>query len=274
MNYLEYYQLEQEPFSVMPLTRFYYHSEEHDRAMERLTHAVSGMKGLAVLIGEIGLGKSLLARRLLESLPDSEYEISLLVVLHEDVDSLWLLKRIAAQVGVSEISDNKADIVPKLCARLSELAEEGKKTVVLIDEAHMLRSRALMEEIRGLLNLELAEQKLISLVLFGLPELELCLKTDPPLAQRVAVRYNLKALPATAVAEYIQYRLTQAGSKKRVFADEAILKVHQFSSGIPRLINVLCDNALFEGFVRRAPLPLKSEIIESVAEDLGIMEHS
>lgn len=271
MNYLEYYQLAQEPFSVMPLNKFYYHSEQHERAMERLLYAVSGMKGLAVLIGEIGLGKSLLARRLLETLPEEEFEVSLLVVLHEDVDAVWLLKRIATQVGVTDLPESKIEIMSRLCQRLNELADQGKKTVVLIDEAHMLRSRALMEEIRGLLNLELEDRKLISLVLFGLPELELCLQTDPPLAQRVAVRFNLKALPPLAVAEYIQYRLNQAGAKKRILSDDAVVKVHHYSQGIPRLINVLCDNAMFEGFVRKAPLPIRAEIVDSVAEDLGIL---
>ncbi len=271
MKHLEYYNLKQEPFSIMPLTAFYYHSEQHDRAMERLHFAVSSMKGLAVVVGEIGLGKTLLARRLLESLPEEEYEVSLLVVLHEDVDTLWLLRRIAAQVGVTEVSDSKVEIVSKLSVRLKELAELGKKVVVLIDEAHMLRTKSLMEEIRGLLNLETMEQKLISLVLFGLPELELCLKTDPALAQRVALRVNLKPLPQTAVAEYIHFRLSQAGAGRRIFSDEAIGRIHIHSNGIPRLINVLCDNAMFEGFMRRAPLPLPAHIIDSVAEDLGIL---
>ena len=165
MDHLQYYHLTQEPFSIMPLTQFYFHSEQHDRALERLHYAVSGMKGLAVLVGDIGLGKTLLARRLLETLPESEYEVSLLVVLHEDVDSTWLLKRIAAQVGVENVPDQKVEILTKLLKRLNEIAEQGKKTIVLIDEAHMLRSKQLMEEIRGLLNLELETQKLISLVL-------------------------------------------------------------------------------------------------------------
>ena len=271
MDHLQYYHLTQEPFSVMPLTQFYFHSEQHDRAMERLLHAAKGMKGLAVLIGDVGLGKTLLARRLLETLPDSEYEVSLLVVLHQDVDSIWLLKRIAAQVGVAAIPDQKVDILTALFNRLTEIAEQGKKTIVLIDEAHMLHNKTLMEEIRGLLNLETDTQKLISFVLFGLPELEQCLAIDPPLAQRVAVRFNLKPLPKDVVERYVEYRLQQAGAVDDIFSQEAVEKIHEVSKGIPRLINVICDNSLFEGFVRGAKLPLKSEIIASVAEDLGLV---
>lgn len=254
----------------MPLTQFYFHSEQHDKAMERLLYAAKGMKGLAILVGEVGLGKTLLARRLLETLPESEYEVSLLVVLHEDVDATWVLKRIAAQVGVADLPDNKVEILTRLLKRLEDIAETGKKAVVLIDEAHMFRSRTLMEEIRGLLNLELASQKLISLILFGLPELDSCLATDPALAQRVAVRFNLKPLSSEIIIKYIEFRLNQAGVQDPIFSKEAIQRIVEYSKGIPRLINVLCDNALFEGFVRRCALPLGSEIVSSVAEDLGL----
>ncbi|OGQ04477.1 MAG: AAA family ATPase [Deltaproteobacteria bacterium RIFCSPLOWO2_12_FULL_44_12] len=272
MDHLQYYHLTQEPFSIMPLTQFYFHSEQHDRALERLHYAVSGMKGLAVLVGDIGLGKTLLARRLLETLPESEYEVSLLVVLHEDVDSTWLLKRIAAQVGVENVPDQKVEILTKLLKRLNEIAEQGKKTIVLIDEAHMLRSKQLMEEIRGLLNLELETQKLISLVLFGLPELDQCLNTDAALAQRIAVRFNLKPLSGEAVNHYIEFRLSQAGATQPIFSGDALQAIHQYSKGIPRLINVLCDNSLFEGYVRRASMPLGVEVVTSVSEDLGLVK--
>jgi type II secretory pathway predicted ATPase ExeA len=96
------------------------------------------------------------------------------------------------------------------------------------------------------------------------------LAIDPALAQRVAVRFNLKPLPRDVVSKYIEFRLTQAGALKPLFSSEAVEKIHQFSQGNPRLINVLCDNALFEGYVRRAPVPLGAEILTSVAEDLGL----
>jgi general secretion pathway protein A len=153
MDHLAYYNLEREPFSIMPLTDFYYHNDEQDRAFLRLKRVVEGMKGLGVLVGDVGTGKTLLARRLLENLPEEDYEVSMLVVLHSDVTSDWLVRRIAAQFGVESHEGGKVDVLQRLFERLSNLAEEGKRCVILIDEAHMLRDTSLLEEIRGILNL-------------------------------------------------------------------------------------------------------------------------
>jgi type II secretory pathway predicted ATPase ExeA len=270
MDHLAYYGLEQEPFSIVPLTNFYYHNEEHDKAFARLMRVAEGMKGLGVLVGDVGTGKTLLARRLLENLPEDKFDVSLLVVLHSDVTSEWLIKRIAAQFGVEHDSEGKVDILKRLYEKLHTIAEEGKQAVILIDEAHMLRGTDLLEEIRGLLNLELPEQKLLTFIMFGMPELDECLKREPALAQRVAVRYELKPFPLEVVSAYIQFRLEYAGCKEDIFSDEAVEIIHKFSQGIPRLINVICDNALFEGFVRKVEFPIEPPIIEDVCSDLGL----
>ena len=194
MNYLEYYELSQEPFSNAPVSRFYYSSAQHAQALLRLTHAVSGMKGLAVLVGDIGAGKTTLARRMLDALPEEEYEAALLVIIHSGITASWLLKRIALQLGVESPADEKLALLSQLYQRLVRIYEQGKKAVVLIDEAQMLATREIMEEFRGLLNLEVPERKLLSFVFFGLPEIEQNLKLDPPLAQRVALKYRLEPL--------------------------------------------------------------------------------
>lgn len=269
MDHLAYYNLEREPFSIVPLTDFYYHNDEQDRAYLRLYRVVEGMKGLGVLVGDVGTGKTLLARRLLENLPEEEYEVSLLVVLHSDVTSDWLIRRIASQFGIDSHEGAKVDVLQRLYERLHALAEQGKRSVILIDEAHMLRDTVLLEEIRGLLNLELPEQKLISFVLFGMPELNECMKSEPALAQRIAVRYELKPFPLDVVNDYIHFRLQHAGCTDEVFSPEAITMIHEYSRGVPRLINIICDNALFEGYVRRAELPIEVEVIEDVCADLG-----
>ena len=270
MDHLAYYGLKEEPFSIIPLTNFYYHNEQHDHAYLRLKRAVEGMKGLAVLVGGIGTGKTLLARRILESLPEEEYEVSMLVVLHADVTSEWLVRRIAAQFGIDTATGNKVDVISKLYDRLNQIAEEGKRAVILIDEAHMLRDKEALEEIRGLLNLELTSSKLISFIMFGMPELDLCLSKDPALKQRMAVRYVLKNFSPEIVVDYIRFRLFHAGSKEQIFSPEAMYRIYELSDGNPRFVNVICDNALFEGFVRRAMLPLGPNVIDSVGEDLGL----
>lgn len=270
MDHLAYYHLNQEPFAVMPLTHFYFHSDQHDRALQRLKRVVEGMKGLGVLVGNVGTGKSLLARRLLESLSEDEYEVALLVVLHGDVDSNWLVRRIAAQFGVDVGSGSKVEIIGKLFERLEAIAASGKRAAILLDEAHMLRGQDLLEELRGLLNLDLPDRKLLSIVLFGLPELDDVLMRDPALQQRTAVRFQLNPFPPEVVAEYVRFRIEHAGSDQDIFSDEALEKIAQYSGGNPRIINVMCDNALFEGFIRHTRIPLPADVIDSVAEDLRL----
>jgi type II secretory pathway predicted ATPase ExeA len=269
VNYLEYYELSQEPFSNAPVSRFYYSSAQHAQALVRLTHAVSGMKGLAVLVGDIGAGKTTLARRMLDSLPEDEYEAALLVIIHSGITASWLLKRIALQLGVENPADEKLALLSQLYQRLVRIYEAGKKAVVLIDEAQMLATREIMEEFRGLLNLEVPERKLLSFVFFGLPEIEENLKLDPPLAQRVALKYRLDPLSPDATEAYVRHRLRLAGAPRVPFTAGAILRIHAHTRGTPRLINTLCDNALFEGFLARAR-EIDEKFVDRVGRELGL----
>ena len=269
MNYLDYYELAQEPFSNAPVSRFYFNSPQHSQALVRLTHLCGQMKGLGILVGDIGAGKTTLARRLLDSLPEAEYEAALLVIIHSGVTASWLLKRIALQLGVQSPAQEKLALLGQLYQRLVQIYEQGKKAVVLIDEAQMLQTRELMEEFRGLLNLEVPERKLLSLIFFGLPEIEQNLRLDPPLAQRVSIKFRLEHLNPESTESYIKHRLRLAGASRMPFTGEAVKGVHRFSGGTPRLINTLCDNALFEGYVARAPR-IDQAMIERVAQDLGL----
>jgi len=227
------------------------------------------MKGLGILVGGIGAGKTTLARRLLDSLPEAEYEAALLVIIHSGVTASWLLKRIALQLGVEAPSEDKLTLLGQLYQRLIRIYEQGKKAVVLIDEAQMLATRELMEEFRGLLNLEVPERKLLSIIFFGLPEIEQNLRLDPPLAQRVSMKFRLEHLNPESTESYIKHRLRLAGASRMPFTGEAVKAVHRFSGGTPRRINTLCDNALFEGYVARAPR-IDLAMIERVAQDLGL----
>jgi type II secretory pathway predicted ATPase ExeA len=268
VNYLDFYDLAQEPFSNAPVSRFYYGSAQHAQALMRLMHCVSNMKGLAVLVGDVGAGKTTLARRMLDSLPEAEYEAALLVIIHSGITANWLLRRIALQLGVDSPAEEKLALLSQLYQRLVRIHEQGKKAVVLIDEAQMLATREIMEEFRGLLNLEVPERKLISFVFFGLPELEDNLRLDPPLAQRVALRYRLEPLSEQATDAYVRHRLRLAGAPRVPFTAAAVAALHRHSRGIPRLINTLCDNALFEGFLARAG-DLDEGLVERIALDLG-----
>ncbi len=270
MTYLDFFELNQEPFSNAPVSRFYFGSAQHAQALMRLTHAVSNMKGLAVLVGDIGAGKTTLARRMLDSLPEEEYEAALLVIIHSGITAGWLLRRIALQLGVESPAEEKLALLSQLYQRLVRIYEQGKKAVVLIDEAQMLASRELMEEFRGLLNLEVPERKLLSFVFFGLPEIEDNLRLDPPLAQRVALKYRLEPLRPEDTEAYVQHRLRLAGAPRIPFTTAALQAIHARARGTPRLINTICDNALFEGFVARTR-EIDDRAIERVARDLGLI---
>ncbi len=269
MSYLEHFGLSSEPFSNAPVSRFYYNAPQHQQALARLLYAVNSMKGLAVLVGEIGAGKTTLARRMLDSLPEEEYEAALLVIIHSGITASWLLRRIALQIGVENPAQEKLALLSQLYQRLLQIYEQGRKAVVLIDEAQMLETRELMEEFRGLLNLEVPERKLISFVFFGLPEIEKNLKLDPPLAQRVAMRYRLEPFTSDSTEAYIKHRLRLAGSARNPFTGDAIEAVHRRAGGTPRVINTLCDNALFETFLSRGT-EIRGASIEQIADNLGL----
>lgn len=271
MSYLEHYGLEREPFSNAPDARFYYNSDQHSEALLRLMYAVDSNKGLAVLVGGVGTGKTTLARRMLDNLPEARYESSLLVMVHSGITPEWILTRIALQLGVSDPAGDRLKLLKQLYTRLLEIDDEGRRAVVLIDEAQMLQTRELMEEFRGLLNLEIPGKKLLNIVFFGLPEVEDCLALDEPLAQRVAVKYKLKSMTIDTTTSYIKHRLQIAGASHVLFESEVIPLIHRYAGGVPRLINTISDNCLFEAYLCKMK-KVDSRIAHSVAGDLGLLQ--
>ncbi len=269
MDYLEFYKLREHPFSNVVDNRFYYNSPQHSTAMIKLKHAIDTKKGLAVVIGDIGSGKTTLARMLLEELNEDLYEAALLVIIHSSVSSEWLLKKFALQLGLNEVSDDKVELLSQLYRRLHEIHESGKTAVVMMDEVQMLKSREIMEEFRGLLNMEMSAGKMINLIFFGLTDLEDVLSLDEPLKQRVAVRVRLTAFSEADSRDYIIHRIKIAGSPTPLFSEQAISSVYKYSQGLPRLINTICDNALLEGFLIKAET-IDEDIIQTAAIDLGL----
>ena len=272
MSYLKHYGLDREPFSNAPDARFYYNSDLHSQALLRLMYAVDSNKGLAVLVGGVGTGKTTLARRMLDNLPEDRYESSLLVMVHSGITPEWILTRIALQLGVDEPAGDRLKLLKQLYTRLLEIEDEGRRAVVLIDEAQMLQSRELMEEFRGLLNLEIPGKKLLNIVFFGLTELEDCLALDEPLAQRVAVKYHLKSMTVETTTSYIKHRLQVAGAREVLYDAEVIPLIHRYAGGVPRLINTISDNCLFEAYLRKMH-KVDSRIAHSVAGDHGLLQH-
>jgi len=272
VDYENFYKLKLHPFSSAPDERFYYNSPQHHKAVVKLTHAAETMVGLAILLGDIGTGKTTLSRKLLDSLTSSEeFEVALLVMIHSEVTPIWLLKKIGNQFGVELETPDKVEIISNIYQQLMKLKDEGKKAVVLIDEANMLKNKEMMEELRGLLNIQYEEGNLITFILFGLPEMEDYLKLDKPLYQRVSMRMLLGSLSPESTKEYINHRITVAGRESPLFTDEAIDIIHEFSKGKPRMINTISDNVLLEGYLLKKPL-IDEHLVKEVVQDLGLSD--
>ena len=269
MKHLEFYNLKEHPFSNSVDIKYFFENDQHSQALIRLKYAVDSSKGLAVVVGEVGTGKTTLARRMLNELDEEKYEAALLVVIHTSVTTDWLMKKIAMQIGIENPADSKLEILSQLYNRLMEIYESGMKAVVLMDEVQMLQSREIMEEFRGILNMEGPDGKLITFIMFGLPELETLLALDEPLKQRIAVKYKLIGLNENVTSDYIKYRLKVAGTEEEVFSPEAIAAIHHYTKGVPRLINTVCDNAIFEGFLIQQK-PVGKDIVDQVAYSLDL----
>ncbi|MGD0884981.1 MAG: AAA family ATPase [Thermodesulfovibrionales bacterium] len=272
MDYLEYYHLREHPFSNVVDNRFYYSSPHHANVITKLKYAIDTRKGLAVVIGDIGAGKTTLARRLLEELDETKYEATLLVIIHSSVSSEWLFKKFAMQLGITPpLSEDKVELLSHIYRRLVEINENGRTAVLLMDEVQMLKSKEIMEEFRGLLNMEMPDGKMVNLLFFGLSGLEDVLSLDEPLKQRVAMKITLRPFSEDDTTNYIKHRLAVAGSTDEIFLDEAFTAIYRYSSGTPRLINTIGDNALLEGYLFKAR-HIDSKIIKAVAIDLGFTE--
>src|SRR4030042_6689258 len=252
MDYLEYYDIKEHPFSNVVDSRFYFSGRQHSDALVKLRYAIDTRKGLVVVIGGIGTGKTTLARRLLEDLDEDKYEAALLVVVHSSVSSEWLFKKFAIQLGVKELKEDKVELLAQIYKRLSEINDEGKKAVVMLDEVQMLNSKEIMEEFRGLLNMEVAEGKMLNFIFFGLPDLDDVLSLDEPLKERADVKIRLKASSDEHAKDYINHRLRIAGCNREIFAEDAISLIYRCTHGIPRRINTVCDNALLDGYLFRS----------------------
>ncbi len=269
MGVKDFFGLNENPFNNTPDIRFYYESKQHRDAILKLKYLVENRRGLGIVIGHIGMGKTTLSRLLLDELDEEHYESALIIVVHSEITSEWVLKRLNMQLGVENIPDNKPGMLGTLYQRLDELYEENKKVVILIDEAQMIKNKEVLEELRGILNFENEEGKLITFILFGLSDLELNLMMDEPLQQRIAVRCKLTPFDQEGVKNYIEHRLRVAGSTNLIFDMEALKRIYEFSKGIPRVINTICDNAMFESYLLKKRL-IGADIILQVAEDLGL----
>lgn len=246
--YLEFYNLKEPPFNITPDPHYLFMSRQHREAYNHVMYGIRGRKGFIQLTGEVGSGKTTLCRAVLAELG---HNVQTALILNPCLTEAQLIRAILQDFGLKTAGKDMLKLIETLNTFLLQKLEAKENVALLIDESQNLSSK-LMEQIRLLSNLETTQQKLIQIVLIGQPELGY--KLDDPtlrqLRQRITVRYHLGPLDENEIGSYISHRIATAGGNVRLIFDaQAIHLAYQYSEGIPRLINSVCDNALLAGYV-------------------------
>ena len=265
--YLDFYKLKERPFNMTPDPRFLYFSGTHQEALANLTYGIESHKGFICISGEVGTGKTLILHTLLRQLsPDTEVAFIYL----PSMSFAEVLRYILQEWDQEPRADGEAGLLTQLNDFLIERCRQGKTCVLVVDEAQNMPVETL-ERIRMLSNLETADDKLLQIVLVGQSELDRMLEEQRlrQLRQRIALRYHLRSLQRHEVLGYIAHRLEVAGAlTKKVFTKAALDEIVVHSRGIPRLINVICDNAFLVGFAK-GENPVSRDSVREVLRDFS-----
>jgi general secretion pathway protein A len=249
--YLSFFGLSEKPFAITPDPRYLYLSERHAEALAHLLYGINESGGFIQLTGEVGTGKTTVVRTLLSRVP---HHADVAVILNPRVTPVEFLLTICEELGLGvDEADRRSvkEMVDALNRRLLSAHADGRRVIVIVDEAQNL-SAEVLEQVRLLTNLETPTQKLLQIILIGQPELrELLDRTDlRQLAQRITGRYHLKPLSQVESQQYVRHRLRVAGAAGEIFTPAALREVHRLSAGIPRVINVCCDRALLGAYTQ------------------------
>jgi general secretion pathway protein A len=274
--YKSFYNLERNPFEITPDPSFLFPTKKHNEALAALYYGVRRRKGFVVLTGEVGTGKTLLLRCLLQLLARSN-DVAYAYVFNGRLSPVEFLQYVAGDFGLPAANKNKSELLLELASYVIARARKNLTTVLVVDEAHQL-STSILEEIRLLTNLETASGKLLQILLVGQPELDDRLDSLElrQLKQRIAFRSRLAALDLTETKGYIERRLQRAGANSHAFTlfpPQTIAAVHRYSGGIPRLINTVCENALIAAYAKQMH-SVMPDIIEDIAVNfrLGVVQ--
>src|SRR5579872_4768383 len=250
--YKTFYNLRRNPFEITPDPRFLFATKKHNEALAALYYGVKRRKGFVVLTGEVGTGKTLLVRCLLQIL--SRSKVAYAYAFNPRLNPIEFLKYIAGDFLLPTEGKSKSDLILELSSFVIARHQKNLTTVLVVDEAHHLSSDVL-EEVRLLTNLETPQEKLLQILLVGQQELDEKLDSVDlrQLKQRIALRSHLKNLDLEETRGYVYRRLEIAGCSNppEIFPIGTIAELHRQSRGFPRLINTLCENALIHGYARQ-----------------------
>ena len=271
--YQQYFALSCEPFSIVPDPGFLYPSSQHRQAVAHLKYGLDREGGFVLLTGEVGTGKTTLTRTLIKRLPA---HVRVAYVLNSSLDSADVLASICQELGIKLPKSSKTSLtkncIDALNADLIESHAEGKKTLVVIEEAQNL-SPEVLEILRLLSNLETATHKLLHILLVGQPELleTLAQKNQRQLNQRVVARFHLLPLAKTDVANYVNHRLHHAGANRAIFESSAMTALFKLTQGVPRLINLICHHSLLAAYSTGAKT-VSAKLVKAAAVEIFDIE--
>ena len=267
--YLEYYGLKECPFSLTPDPRYIFKTESHLEVLATVKYGVDQNKGLIVVSGEVGCGKTTILRAVLATFGN---EVLAIYIFNPFLTAAEFFEQLAAEMDLRlPRTVTKPELLAAMGRLLAERHAAGLRTVLIVDEAHGLPT-ALLEEIRLLMNFETSSEKLLQVVLCGQPELAETLNRPQlrQLKQSISLRCALKPLSVFEINKYIRFRLKQAGAANVSLFDNAAVKlIGQVSQGIPRIINNICDNALLYGYAANSEV-ITREMIEEVVRALDL----
>lgn len=270
--YEDYWKLKSRPFHNTPDPRFFFHSPQHDEALMKLAYAVTENMGAALLTGAYGCGKTLLSRVLLQQIGKSN--IAKTCAAQPGMAALDLLRGVARTMTDAPAPSDRARLMSDALLEIVEKAlrenrKDGKHTVLVVDEAHMLDNAEALETLRILLNFQEQDEFLLTLILLGHTELAARVGGLKQLAQRIPITCALRPLDGAETAGYIQARLTVAGREAPLFQADAVNLIFRNSGGIPRRINTLCDVSLALGFAQKSDR-IDTRLVQEAAEKFGI----
>jgi len=271
MSYLEHFKLDEQPFRLTPDPDFVYWSKQHARAKAYMESTIWLADGFVVITGEIGSGKTTLLQSFLSELDE---DVVYAVVSQTQLNASQFLQAVLTEFGFKPFKKQKVELLDMLNMFLIEQYSNGKKVVLIVDEAQNLREKVL-EEIRLLSGIETHKEKVLRIILAGQPELKDTL--DKPglkqLVQRVRLRFHIGPLKPQEMREYISHRLAVAGhSEGDLFEEETYPVIYRYTGGVPRIINTLCDTALLCAFAEDRPTVSLADM-HSAIEELGWEEH-
>jgi len=269
--YTDFFKLNDFPFRLTPDTDYLYMSSAHSRAKAYMEYAIFNREGFVVITGEIGSGKTTLIKKLLSELDD---DVLVAKIFQTQLDEVELLQAILVEFGLNPFSAKKVELLNMLNQFLVNNYLDGKRILLIIDDAQNLSKRVL-EEITMLSSVETQKEKILHVILVGQPELNQILESPDmeQLLQRVSLRYHVRPLTEEETAEYILFRMKVAGIDKEIFVKSIMHTIFEYSGGIPRLINTLCDTSLTCAFADGI-YEVTQSVIDSAIEELQWRKYS